>query len=93
MWHQFTVLVDDDAPVDRDELAERLSQNDIGSGVYYPKTVYDYDCYRDHPRVVIEDTPVATSVAARCLSIPVHARLSASDIDKIVDTVRNIMGA
>lgn len=93
VWHQFTVLVDDDAPVDRDELAERLSQNDIGSGVYYPKTVYDYDCYRDHPRVMIEDTPVATSVAARCLSIPVHARLSASDIDKIVDTVRNIMGA
>ncbi|AYJ47390.1 DegT/DnrJ/EryC1/StrS family aminotransferase [Rhodococcus sp. P1Y] len=93
VWHQFTVLVDDDAPVDRDELAERLSQNDIGSGVYYPKTVYDYDCYRDHPRVMIEDTPVATSVAARCLSIPVHARLSASDIDQIVDTVRNIMGA
>ncbi|MDJ0359727.1 DegT/DnrJ/EryC1/StrS family aminotransferase [Rhodococcus sp. H29-C3] len=92
VWHQFTVIVAEDAPISRDDLAERLMQREIGSGIYYPKTVYDYDCYREHPRVIIEDTPVATSVAARCLSIPVHARLSGTDIDKIVSAVREAMG-
>ena len=45
------------------------------------------------PRVVIEDTPVATSVAARCLSIPVHARLSESDVEQIIAAVRGAMEA
>ncbi len=92
VWHQFTVIVAEDAPISRDDLAERLLQREIGSGIYYPKTVYDYDCYREHPRVIIEDTPVATSVAARCLSIPVHSRLSGTDIEKIVSAVREAMG-
>ncbi len=93
VWHQFTVLVDEDAPVDRDALADRLTERGVGSGIYYPRTAYDYDCYRAHPRVVIEDTPVATSVAARCLSIPVHARLSAGDVDQIIAAVRGAMEA
>ncbi|MFE3289623.1 DegT/DnrJ/EryC1/StrS family aminotransferase [Rhodococcus sp. NPDC059234] len=93
VWHQFTVLLDEDSPIDRDTLSERLTERGVGSGIYYPKTAYDYDCYRAHPNVVIEETPVATSVARRCLSIPVHARLSAGDLDQIVAAVRYAMEA
>ncbi|RVW00132.1 DegT/DnrJ/EryC1/StrS family aminotransferase [Rhodococcus xishaensis] len=93
VWHQFTLLLDDDAPIDRDTLAARLAERGVGSGIYYPKAVYDYECFREHPRVVLEDTPVATSVAARCLSIPVHARLSESEVDQIIAAVRDAMGA
>lgn len=92
VWHQYTVLVDEDSPVDRDELATRLSDAGVGSGVYYPKTAYDYDCYREHPRVVIEDTPVASSVAGRCLSIPVHAHLTSGEVDTVISAVRTAMG-
>ncbi|MGF7123346.1 DegT/DnrJ/EryC1/StrS family aminotransferase [Rhodococcus sp. AG1013] len=93
VWHQFTLLLAEDAPIDRDTLSARLTERGVGSGIYYPKAVYDYECYREHPRVVIEDTPVATSVAARCLSIPVHARLSESDVDQIIAAVRGAMEA
>lgn len=92
VWHQYTVLVDEDSPVDRDQLATRLSDAGVGSGVYYPKTAYDYDCYREHPRVVIEDTPVASSVARRCLSIPVHAHLTSGEVDTVISAVRTAMG-
>ncbi|WP_186627561.1 DegT/DnrJ/EryC1/StrS aminotransferase family protein [Rhodococcus sp. BP22] len=91
VWHQFTLLIDEDSPVDRNELAVRLADKGVGSGIYYPRTVYDYECYRSHPRVVIEETPVASSVAARCLSIPVHAALESADIDQIVASVRNAL--
>jgi perosamine synthetase len=91
VWHQFTVLVDPESPIDRDTLAARLTESGIGNGIYYPKAVYDYDCYRDHPGVVITETPVATSVAARCLSLPVHARLTDSELDTIIDCVRTAM--
>ena len=52
VWHQFTVLVTDRAPIDRDEFVARLAERGVGSGVYYPRLVFDYDCYRNHPQVV-----------------------------------------
>jgi len=93
VWHQFTLLVEDDSPVDRDTLATRLTEAGVGNGIYYPKVVYDYDCYRGNPRVIACDTPVATSVATRCLSIPVRAGLKVSELETIVDSVRTVMEA
>ncbi|NLG54378.1 MAG: DegT/DnrJ/EryC1/StrS family aminotransferase [Rhodococcus sp.] len=93
VWHQYTLLLDEDAPITRDALAERLTERGVGSGIYYPRAAYDYDCYREHPRVVIDETPVATSVAKRCLSIPVHAGLSESDVHDVVAAVRSAMEA
>ncbi|SES46377.1 DegT/DnrJ/EryC1/StrS family aminotransferase [Actinokineospora terrae] len=93
VWHQYTVLVTEDAAVDRDEFAAKLTERGIGNGIYYPKLVFDYDCYRDHPRVIASDAPVATKVAEQALSLPVHPKLTAGDIDTIVTTVREVLGA
>lgn len=91
VWHQFTVLADEGARVTRDELATALTAAGIGNGIYYPRTVFDYDCYRDHPQVTIEPVPVATAVAQRCLSLPVHHLLTEADLDRIVSAVRAAM--
>jgi dTDP-4-amino-4,6-dideoxygalactose transaminase len=92
VWHQYTVLVTDESVVSRDELAAGLTEHGIGSGVYYPRTVYDYDCYADHPQVVRSATPVATDVASRCLSLPVHAKLTDDQVDQVADAVLRVMG-
>jgi dTDP-4-amino-4,6-dideoxygalactose transaminase len=89
VWHQFTVVVDERSPVDRDQLAQVLSRAGIGSGIYYPRLVFDYQCYRDDPHVVAGDFPVAEQVARQCLSLPVHQHLTDSDIDRIIATVRS----
>jgi dTDP-4-amino-4,6-dideoxygalactose transaminase len=93
VWHQYTLLLTGEAPVDRDELATRLTERGVGSGVYYPRLVFDYDCYRNHPRVQIDPTPVALSVARRCLSIPVHQHLGDAEVDEIITAVREVMKA
>jgi perosamine synthetase len=93
VWHQYTVLLTDDSPVDRDELKTRLTEKGVGCGVYYPRLVFDYDCYRDHPRVVADAFPVAQSVTGRCLSLPVHQHLSESDVDTVIAAVREVMKA
>jgi perosamine synthetase len=92
VWHQYTVLVTEDAPLTRDELSARLTEKGVGNGVYYPRTVFDYDCYRDNPNVVRSDVPVATRVAAQVLSLPVHPKLTDADLDQIVGTVREALG-
>ncbi|NUT94524.1 MAG: DegT/DnrJ/EryC1/StrS family aminotransferase [Saccharothrix sp.] len=93
VWHQYTVLITDDAPVSRDELAAKLTEKGIGNGIYYPKTVFDYDCYRDNPNVVASDVPVAERVARQALSLPVHPKLTDAEVDTIIGAVREVLGA
>lgn len=91
VWHQYTVLVGDDAKVDRDELAAKLTEKGIGNGTYYPKVVFDYDCYRDLPGVIASEVPVASKVAQQALSLPVHPKLTADELDTIVAAVREVL--
>ncbi|MDI5978491.1 DegT/DnrJ/EryC1/StrS family aminotransferase [Amycolatopsis magusensis] len=96
VWHQYTVLVGPHAFLSRDELAAALTERGIGNGIYYPKVVFDYDCYRGHeliPDADLASVPMASSVAAQALSLPVHPKLSEDDVDKIIETVREVLGA
>jgi dTDP-4-amino-4,6-dideoxygalactose transaminase len=93
VFHQYTVRVLDDAPVTRDELARRLTAAGVGTGVYYPRLVWDYDCFRHHPRVQQSDTPVAATAARQVLSLPVHEHLTPAEIDRIVESVSEAMDA
>ncbi len=93
VYHQFTVRVMPGAPLSRDEVIDALAARDIGSGIYYPKVVYDYDCYRNDPRVVQDPVPNAFQVTAEVLSLPVHPFLTDDDLKRIVSAVREVFGA
>ncbi|MGN6197333.1 DegT/DnrJ/EryC1/StrS family aminotransferase [Humibacter sp.] len=89
VWHQYTILLPDG--VDRDSFIASLTQSDVGSGIYYPKPVYDYAAYREHPRVLVGSNPVAESIAKRCVSLPVHQYLEEHDLDIIAEAVRGAL--
>ncbi|WP_086666869.1 DegT/DnrJ/EryC1/StrS family aminotransferase [Lentzea kentuckyensis] len=93
VWHQYTVLIGDDAALTRDEFAAKLTERGIGNGIYYPKLVTDYDAYRGHKQVVMSETPVAAKIAQQCLSIPVHAHLTDDQLDTVIGTIREVLGA
>jgi dTDP-4-amino-4,6-dideoxygalactose transaminase len=63
----------------------------VGSGVYYPKLVFDYETYSDRDDVIASDTPVARDVAGRCVSLPVHPHLSEDEIRVIADAVHEAL--
>lgn len=93
VYHQFTIRVTADAPLTRAEVIDALTERGIGCGIYYPKVVYDYDCYRNDPRVVQDPVPHAFQVASEVVSLPVHPFLSADDLQQIVSMVREVLGA
>jgi dTDP-4-amino-4,6-dideoxygalactose transaminase len=93
VWHQYTVLVGDGSPLTRDAMVETLTGAGIGCGVYYPRLVFDYDCYRSHRGVIVDEVPVASIVVQQCLSLPVHPYLTDADLDRIIATIRGIYGA
>jgi len=91
VWHQYTVLLPEG--VDRDFVVSRLAEEGVGSGIYYPKLVYDYDPYRNRPDVIRSETPVAADAARRCLSLPVHPHLSPADLTAVSTAVHKVLGA
>lgn len=93
VWHQYTIRLTEEAAVDRAGLIDALVEQEIGHGIYYPRAVYDYDCYRSHPRVVIDGSPRAESFARSVLSLPVHHHLVDDEVDTVIEVVRKALGA
>lgn len=91
VYHQYTVRVTEGARLGRDEFVAAMNEAGVGCGIYYPKVVFDYDCYRSHPGVVAEPMPNAERAAAEVASLPVHPFLTDDDVDTIVGTVRKLL--
>jgi dTDP-4-amino-4,6-dideoxygalactose transaminase len=88
VFHQYTVRVTPEAPLDRDSLAQALAADKIGHGIYYPRPAWDYDCFRSHPQVESDPTPICRRICREVLSLPVHPHLSDGDLERIVSSVR-----
>jgi perosamine synthetase len=77
VWHQYTVR----AP-DRDQVAERLAERGVPTGIYYPTPIHRLPAYD-----LELELPQTTVAAREVLSLPVHPNLSAGQLDDIVDAV------
>jgi dTDP-4-amino-4,6-dideoxygalactose transaminase len=91
VFHQFTVRLSAAAHLTRDELLEYLRRRGIECGVYYPRPVFDYDCFREDPRVGRPVMPRATRISKEVLSLPVHPKLGEEDVSRIVEAVRDAL--
>jgi perosamine synthetase len=91
VYHQYTVRVNERSPLTRDELADHLQRRGIGSGVYYPKPVFDHECFVRDPRVETPPVPRTRRACEEVLSIPVHPGLTSADVARIVDAIRDVL--
>lgn len=69
----------------RDEVYDALMALDIHPRKYFYPLISDYACYAG--RFDSADTPVASHVAARVLTLPMYADLALQDVDRICDVV------
>ena len=91
VFHQFTVRITSDAALSRDAFVDALAERGVTSGIYYPKLMHDYDCYRDNPQVIVDETPVAARLATEVASLPVHPALTEADLERIVAAVHEVL--
>ncbi|MGZ4590038.1 MAG: DegT/DnrJ/EryC1/StrS family aminotransferase [Actinomycetes bacterium] len=77
VYHQYTVRSQD-----RDALQQRLTDNGVGSGVYYPTPIHRL------PSFGLElDLPETERAAREVLSLPVHPALTDQDLEIVAKTV------
>lgn len=92
VYHQFTVRITGES-ISREEFCQKLARQGIATGVYYPRVVLDYDCFRDHPFVEPAQVPRARAAARQVVSLPVHPALETRHIERIVSVVREVLDA
>lgn len=88
VFHQYTVRVPDGK---RDALRTHLQENGVGSEVYYPVPIHQQTYYVNELGYN-DSLPETEKAAAEVLSLPVHAGLSASDLETIVYAVNEFIG-
>lgn len=85
-WHLFTLLVDRQAKLRRDEVLDTLTRNNIGTGVHYT-AVHMQPYYRDRYDIDPASLPVATDISQRTLSLPLSPTVSDSDAEDVVEVL------
>lgn len=69
----------------RDEIFEKLGEENIIARKYFYPLVNNFDCYKD--KYSSKDTPVAKYMADRVLTLPLYADLELEIVDKICDII------
>lgn len=77
--HLYVVLVDD-----RDRVRDKLAADGIDTGIHYPVPLHLTPAYASLGYAV-GDFPVAESLAAHSVSLPMHPHLSVEQIDFVVE--------
>ncbi|MGB4600674.1 MAG: DegT/DnrJ/EryC1/StrS family aminotransferase [Trichlorobacter sp.] len=81
VYHQYTLLTDQ-----RDAVMARLTDQQISSAVYYPIPLHRQNVFA--ARCCDLSLPVAESIAARCMSLPIYPEMTDQQVDQVVATVR-----
>jgi len=70
---------------DRDQVFDRLSEQNINARKYFFPLTSAFECYRG--KYNPEDTPVAMDVARRILILPLYADIATADVERICDVI------
>jgi len=86
IYHQYTVTVPE-----RNELQKFLTENQIGSAIFYPKPLHLQDCFKElgYRR---GDLPVSEQLCDEVLSLPVYPELTAEQIEYVAKTLLRFYG-
>lgn len=82
----FPILIDENKfGISRDELKERLQQENIGARKYFYPLTSVFECFPDTCRA--NETPVAQLISQRVLTLPLYGDLKERDVDRIYEVV------
>jgi dTDP-4-amino-4,6-dideoxygalactose transaminase len=88
--HLYQVLLTREAPIRRDELLDRLTESNIGTGVHY-RGVHLQPFYRDKYHLAPEQYPVSTWISENTLSLPLSPAVTESDQDDVVSALTSLL--
>ncbi|HEF0022485.1 dTDP-4-amino-4,6-dideoxy-D-glucose aminotransferase VioA [Citrobacter amalonaticus] len=85
----FPILIEPEYPLTRDELYEELKANNILSRRYFYPLISNMSMYREIVTASKNNLPAANMIADKVLCLPIYNELTASDLNTIIQIVKN----
>ncbi len=87
-WHQYCVVVEPESfGCTRDELADRLKEKGVATGVHYPRGLHQQPVFEAlYGKCRLPNTEY---LAEHILALPVHHGLTEEDINRIIQEIRS----
>lgn len=92
-WHLFIVLIDSKTSIngiDRDNFINKLKNRNIGTSVHYIP-LHRMTYYKERYGLKPEMFPNSEWVFQRCVSLPIYSAMTDSQVNYVVDSVKNVM--
>lgn len=87
-YHLYTIGIDERRTgISRDTFLNAMNQKKIGTGVHY-LALSEHPYYQQRYGWQPEQTPIATQVGRHTVSLPISAKLSDADVERVVDAIR-----
>ncbi len=83
----FPIFVEDDFPLTRDQLYQRLRDDNIFARRYFYPLISEFPVYRGLHSSAADNLPVAVDISHRVLCLPIYSELDEKTQDEIVKCV------
>jgi dTDP-4-amino-4,6-dideoxygalactose transaminase len=90
-WHLYVIRLDlRRIQIDRNRFIEELRHKGIGTSVHFiPLHIHPY--YRETYGYQSDDFPVAYETYKRIISLPIYARMTDDDVERVIESVTDIV--
>lgn len=88
-YQYYPIVIEDDYPLNRDELYDKLKLHNIYTRKYFYPICSDYECYKDLPSSSVENLPVANDYKNRVLCLPFYGDLDEEFREKICRLIKD----
>ena len=90
-YHLYTIMINKElVGISRDNFLVEMKNRNIGVGVHY-LSIAEHPYYQDTYKWRTEDYPNAMKIGQETVSLPLSAKLSSNDVNRIVNAVKDII--
>ena len=90
-YHLYTLVIDSDQSVlSRDQFLDEMTSHGIGVGVHY-MSIAEHPYYQDRFSWSPQDYPCATKVGRNIVSLPLSAKISDVESERIIKVVKTLL--
>ncbi len=88
-YSYYPVFIEQEFPLDRDSLYEKLKDNGIFSRRYFYPLISEFPMYRALSSAARENIPIAYKVARKVLCLPIYPDLSQEAQGRVIEIIRS----
>jgi dTDP-4-amino-4,6-dideoxygalactose transaminase len=88
-YHLYTLLLEPHASISRDAFLHNMTTRNIGVGVHY-LSIPEHPIYQEKFGWNLGQFPNATSVGRKTVSLPLSAKLTDDEVERVIDAVTSI---